>query len=312
MRDVTTKSFDELFRGVEKIVLTDFPDHENVGDSAIALGELEYFKVRGIEVERVYCVGTLFKGVYQTELPVVIHGGGNFGGLYPVVEEHRYAMAKKLNPDTTLIQAPQSVHFVDAEAERNFNKILALRSNFRMAVRDNLSASKIGAGMPGHVLSPDAVHLLGSIDAPVPSRRTVVLARTDGESAATPGLSAAHAEAVDWLQDYAWTRRQTLLRWKYRYLGRLGDWMNPTPERWKAIAQSRMDRGVGILAAGETIVTDRLHAMLIGLQMGRKVIAIDNNNHKLSSYAETWFGAAEPDVTFVPTFASAMKIAERK
>ncbi len=46
-----------------------------------------------------------------------------------------------------------------------------------------------------------------------------------------------------------------------------------------------------MLSSGETIVTDRLHAMLIGLQMGRSVIAVDNNNQKLSKYADTWFGA---------------------
>ncbi len=309
MKQKATESFDELFQDIDELVLTDFPDHENVGDSAIALGELAYFESRGIRVSSIYCVGTLYKGVYNSELPVVIHGGGNFGGLYPAVENHRYSMARNLNPNATLIQAPQSVHFVDAKAERNFADLLASRTQFRMGVRDNLSASKIVEALPKHVLSPDAVHLLGAIDAPAPSQATVVLARTDDESAVTPGSTGAQLGAVDWLEDYAWTRRQTLLRWKYRYLGRVGDWLNPKPERWKEIAEGRMNRGVGILAAGETIVTDRLHAMLIGLQMGRKVIAIDNNNHKLSSYSDTWFGAADPDVQFVSSFDDAMKLA---
>jgi hypothetical protein len=51
-----------------------------------------------------------------------------------------------------------------------------------------------------------------------------------------------------------------------------------------------------------------LHAMLIGLQMGRSVIAIDNNNRKLSKYAETWFGATSPDVRFAKSFADAHQI----
>lgn len=60
-----------------------------------------------------------------------------------------------------------------------------------------------------------------------------------------------------------------------------------------------MARGVSVLSAGETIVTDRLHAMLIGLQMGRRVIAVDNNNHKLSAYASTWFTDLSLPLEFV-------------
>lgn len=307
MKGEAFKAFDQLFEGIDRVVLTDFPDHENVGDSAIALGELEYFRTKRIAVDSIYCVGTLYKGVYKTKSPVVIHGGGNFGGLYPAVENHRYAMARRLNSDALLIQAPQSVHFVDEASRQNFITHLATRKDFRMGVRDNLSSSMIEGSLPQHIISPDAVHLLGRIQAPAPTQPTVILARTDGESASSPDSTPKHG-SVDWLEDYAWTRRQTLLRWKYRYLGRLGDWLNPSPARWEDIAQGRMDRGVGILSTGETIVTDRLHAMLIGLQMGRRVIAIDNNNRKLSSYAETWFGSANPDVRFVKSFGDAMNI----
>lgn len=312
MRSETLQSFDKLLADVHEVVLTDFPDHENVGDSAIALGELEYFAAKKIKVVDIYCVGTLYKKVYETRYPVVIHGGGNFGGLYPAVENHRYAMAQRLNPGSLLIQAPQSVHFVSEVARENFEGLLATRTKFRMAVRDNLSASRVSDALSDYVLSPDAVHMLGHIQAPPPSQQIIVLARTDAESAVGSDLDREESRSVDWLKDYTWTRQMTLLRWKYRYLGRLGDWLNPSVDRWKEIAQSRMDRGVSILATGETVVTDRLHAMLIGLQMGRRVVAIDNNNRKLSSYADTWFGSSNPDVTFASSFEDAIQIASRR
>lgn len=304
MQKIAYKAFDELFDGITELTLTDYPDHENVGDSAIALGELEYFHTRGIKVRNIYCVGTLHRSVYSETRPVVIHGGGNFGGLYPAVENHRYAMARKLDSRSILIQAPQSVHFVDHAAKSNFELLLAPRPNFRMAVRDTLSASKIQTCLPEHVLSPDAVHLLGRIEAPKPINKVVTLARTDGESADSRGPEG----GVDWLNDHAATRRQTLLRWKYRYLGKVGDWLNPSPQRWQEISESRLQRGVQILSRGETIITDRLHAMLIGLQMGRKVIAIDNNNRKLTSYADTWFGETNPDVRFAKSFNEAKEL----
>jgi pyruvyl transferase EpsO len=63
-----------------------------------------------------------------------------------------------------------------------------------------------------------------------------------------------------------------------------------------------------MLSLGETIVTDRLHGMLIGLQMGRSVVAIDNNNFKLTKYADTWFGATQPDVRFANSFEDAGRL----
>ena len=69
-----------------------------------------------------------------------------------------------------------------------------------------------------------------------------------------------------------------------------------------------MERGVRLLSPGETIVTDRLHAMLLALQMGRRVIAIDNANGKLTSYARTWFADGRAPVVFAEDLAHAAEL----
>jgi pyruvyl transferase EpsO len=83
------------------------------------------------------------------------------------------------------------------------------------------------------------------------------------------------------------------------------------PSLMLARSRKRLARGVELLAGGETIITDRLHAALLGLQIGRSVIAVDNNNSKLSAYADTWFGSCTPDLRFARTFDQARRLAEK-
>lgn len=296
----------QLHHDVEEIVFTDFPDHANVGDSAIALGQDAFWRDHGIAVKATYSVTTLPETVYDSLHTVAIHGGGNFGGLYPAMSEHRYRMAERLRANTTLIQLPQSVHFVSEAAKQEFARRMATREGLRIAVRDE--HSKADLEELGFIadLVPDSVHMLGHLDSPDPESAVIVLARRDDESsgiALPPGVV-----SVDWIRDPRSMTAATWLRWRARRWEATKSLGNHSPERWIRDAQSRMDRGVATLSWGRTIVTDRLHAMLIGLQMGRKVIAIDNNNQKLTRYAATWFGDTDPDVVFAPSFAAAIEL----
>jgi exopolysaccharide biosynthesis predicted pyruvyltransferase EpsI len=295
MRNKARASFDHLHRDVTTLVFTDFPDYANVGDSAIAMGQARYWRDSGMQVKATYTAFTLRNSVYKSTIPVLINGGGNLGGLYPRLSEHRYRLAERLNPNTMLIQAPQSVHFPHAADRDEFLKRMSRRVNLRIAVRDHLSQSLLVDHAREVILSPDAVHLLGHIQAPRPERAYTVLARTDAESA----QSTRHDEWADWIREDSWWIRNTRrVRQRTSHLpcGTLA--AHRSNEWWMAHAKRRLDFGVRALAAGETVVTDRLHAVLMALQMGRRVIAADNNNGKIRTYAETWFGDTNPDLVF--------------
>lgn len=290
-------SFDALSRlheGVDELVLTDFPDYENIGDSLIALGQAEFWRRAGIDVTATYSWLTIEDRVYSSTIPVAIQGGGNFGGLYPQHSAHRYRLAERLREDTLLIQEPQSVHFAHADDHEQFRQRMATRAALRLAVRDRTSLATVAPSVPQAFLAPDSVHMLGAIEAPEPVQELLFVLRRDAESALDgrtgPGgvpHSGAAADSVDWpamtLGDRARRRLARILR-----EGALTRRTNRTTERWFADARTRLHTGVALLSVGETIVTDRLHAMLLALQMGRRVIAIDNANGKLSSYVDTW------------------------
>lgn len=307
MRERTRQAFDELHRGVSELVFTDFPDHANVGDSAIALGEFEYWHEKSISIRSIYSAPILPRKVYSSECPVVLHGGGSLGGLYPDLGEHRYRLAERLRQQTLLVQEPQSIYFTSDLERDTFRVRMAGRAQLRLGVRDQHSFDQVKEEIDNLVLSPDAVHLLGEISSPSPSRDFVVLARTDAESAESRVLQG----SVDWLRDSFKLRVLRWGSWRSKQLPFIKPVFYRSNATWMDRAASRMARGVSVLSAGETIVTDRLHAMLIGLQMGRRVIAVDNNNHKLSAYASTWFSDLSLPLEFVESLEDGVSLAKQ-
>jgi exopolysaccharide biosynthesis predicted pyruvyltransferase EpsI len=294
MRRRAETAFVHLHRGVSELHYTQFPDHRNSGDSAIALGQARFWKEHGIAVRTTSSAGSMPERVCDSPIPVLIQGGGNLGGLYPVLSEARYALAERLPHDTLLIQAPQSVVFPTDADRRAFSRRFAARAKLRVAVRDQASYDLLRDEVGDLSLSPDAVHLLGAIDAPEPTQRRIVIARTDDETAGVLDGS----PSFDWPPDPLDLRAHEWLGWRAARHPILKRCMERDHETWMRRADRRFASAVRLMSRGEVVVTDRLHAMLIALQMGRRVIALDNNNRKLSRYAETWFGELQPSVTF--------------
>lgn len=303
MKDRTYEALLSAHQDIGRLILTDFPDHDNVGDSAIALGELEFCERSRIEVRSSHCIGTS-PGMFDADCAVALHGGGNFGGLYPDHDAYRYHLARSLPKDTVLIQEPQTVHFVSESARSEFRQRMASRYGLRILVRDQESYDTLRGDVAHLFLTPDAAHMLGEIAVPPPSKEAVFLLRRDEESrlVRSPGL-----ESVDWPRYHGprWMNVHLRSSIAKRMPGALAEMVNPSPKGWERIARTRLSWGISVLQAGETVVTDRLHAMILALHMGRRVIAIDNNNRKLSRYAETWFGGSDANVEFVADVSEA-------
>jgi pyruvyl transferase EpsO len=294
LRDTTRASLIGLHEGVSSVLLVDFPDHGNVGDSAIALGEQLFWQEAGIDLRAVYSRATLPSNFSGSSGAVAVHGGGNLGGLYPSASTHRYGLARRLRAEVTLIQEPQTVFFTEPREKEVFAQSFGQRANTRLAVRDLVSLAAVADVFSGAVLSPDPVHMLGKIESAAATREKLVVMRRDGESAGRA------LQGADWPAD---PRDLNRLRWwanRSRRIPPLRKLFHRGPTNWMNRAQRRFDQGVEFLSQGETIHTDRLHVMLMALQMGRKVIAYDNNYGKLSSYARTWLAPFEDSLTLVP------------
>lgn len=283
MRLLAADGLARLHDGVSQVAFLDFPDYANVGDSAIAAGQFEFWRSSGTRVATVRSAPLLDESVFRAEIPVLINGGGNIGGLYPEISEHRAKVFRGLREGIPLLQAPQTVHFVDSSAKSRFKRYFGTREGVRLAVRDQRSLDEVADIVSEAFLAPDPVHLLGALESAPASRPYVVLARQDSESRGLFGSG-----GIDWLEEPSSMRLYPRLCGAVSRRGLPTNVLRRTVHFWESRAIRRLKRGLALLSVGETVVTDRLHAMLIGLQMGRRVIALDNSYGKLSAYASTW------------------------
>ncbi len=313
LRRSIARALDPLIPARTPCALVDFPHHPNVGDSAIYLGELSYLRNRGCPVHYVSDWQSHDRDALRRALPegvVLIHGGGNFGDLYPYHHQLRQAVLRDF-PDRRIVQLPQSVHFDDPAAWEASRAVFSAHPDFHLVVRDRVSLDLVRRGYdtPTH-LCPDMAFMLdlppfrpasASLDA-------MVLSRTDGEKAASArgGFAAGgRIQVADWLDEplprdewlYQWANargRWPRTRWPRRAIA----WAQRTGAR--RMADERLERGLRLIHGGRALVTDRLHALLLGWMSGMPVFHVDNRYRKLASLLDTWL----PDRNDLLAFAT--------
>lgn len=309
LQQETQGGLDAFHSDVKAVRFVDFPDHTNIGDSAIALGSVAYWNSRHLPLLSVHNVYSTPRSLFkQQDAAIALQGGGSFGGLYPPMNDYRLRLVREITAAATLIQMPQSVVFPNDRLRKDNADAFALRPSARVAARDRFSQQELANIDIRATLVPDAAHALGPLLGPEATNPYVILARTDPEAATNAG-GRAQADTFDWPR--ASVPGRAIHRVKYQRAWpqaaqRLAD---RRPEFWINRAQNRLDTGIPLLAAGRTVITDRLHAMILGLHLGRRVIAVDNANRKLTNYASTWLTDSGIPLEFSESFADAVKTA---
>jgi pyruvyl transferase EpsO len=263
----------------------DYPNYLNPGDAAIWLGarsalgfvngnppaysaSLKEFSVAACRAR----VGT--GAIYFV-------GGGNFGDLYP---RHHLTRLKIINsmPDNPIVLLPFSCAWskaVDKDILVQTRRTVARPGPIRLFTRERKSQSQmIDLFGLGSTLCPDLVHALDIVGPPASIEVQAVL-RGDREAA----TSFAAIRSIDWAEHAdlrRWNRVGKLLLMgapTYASLS-LRDW----------IASRKTETAIRLVSQGKRLITDRLHAFLFGLALGRPVTVLDNSTGKVFAYYDTW------------------------
>jgi pyruvyl transferase EpsO len=289
-RAALTDLYRRHIRPGQPYALLDFPDHANVGDSAIWLGEIALLGHVGAG-DPAYVSRwddfdeAAFRAACPTG-PILIHGGGNLGDIWSHHQHFREDLLTRFR-DRTIVQLPQSIHFRDPANRMRFARIARAHPDFHLYVRDQPSLMLAGRHLDCPVtLAPDSAFGLGALARPVaPNHPLLLLLRTDSERAARddgPLLEVPGVIARDWLEEPPVTQH------------------DPT-----ARAQLRVERGLRLLSRGERIVTDRLHGHILSLLLGIPHVVLDNDYGKVGAYLAAW----TRDDPCVAQAASAMEAA---
>lgn len=274
------------------VALVDFPDHANVGDSAIWLGETCWLRVAGRTPSYVSALADFDAAALADAVPdgpILIHGGGNFGTLWPKHEMFRLELLRAF-PGRPIIQLPQSIHYADDATAGEMAETIRTHGAFTLLVRDARSLTFAREHFDCAVeLCPDAALMLGR-QARSRAANTDVLAllRTDHERRADQAQPhGAGVVAVDWLTERRasrWTMRQRLRLAKLRRRTRQAERL----ARFEALARWRVARGLRLLARGRVVVTDRLHAHILSLLLDLPHVVLDNSYGKIGGFADQW------------------------
>ena len=279
------------------VALLDCPNHGNVGDSAIWLGELAYLRSLGIQQPDytcdidTYCRDNLARRI--GEGVIVLTGGGNLGDLWREHQRFRERVIKDF-PHNSIVQLPQSIHFQDRHALTRARGIFSSHAALTLLVRDrkSLAIAQNDLRVPAF-LCPDMALCLGPLARPAaPTRDVVWLSRTDKESRLPrTARSDAGVERQDWVEERATglIRLSRLLdRQTVRHPRSIGPLIALRSRVREQVARQRLRRGCRLLAEGRAVITDRLHGHILSLLLGIPHFLLDNSNGKVRSFYETW------------------------
>jgi len=275
--------------------LVDFPDHANVGDSAIWLGEVKLLRaLTGRDPDYVSTWHDFDEAAFRRACPggtLFLHGGGNLGDIWPHHQRFRETILATIR-DRPVVQLPQSIHFrAPAEADR-FATLVARHPAFTLYVRDtrSLEFARRHFACETH-LAPDSAYALGPQPRSAADCDVLMLLRTDDERVGYVLPDPEHTMVVDWLED---------------------DPDVPSgsdPAARHAQAANRVARGLRLLSRGRMMVTDRLHGHILADLLGVPHVVLDNDYGKLAAYLAAW-----PPATVIAratTPAAALQVAER-
>lgn len=279
----------------DRCVLLDFPAHGNVGDSAIWLGERAWLERRGVEITYVCDRTTFSKSAVADAVgtgTILLHGGGNFGDIWQPHQAFRQEVITSF-PHNRIVQLPQTLHFQNPDELERARAIVNAHDHLLILCRDRESHAFARTHFRAQaVLCPDMAFQLGHIDPPGERGPGVVwLARTDPESAIgemrrpTNGL-----EPTDWLTDTPTAVVAAAQHLQDRLRRDPSDRaaILEAPALYDAVARERVLRGCRTLAAGQVVVTDRLHGHILCELMGLPHVLLDNNYGKLRRFFQTW------------------------
>ena len=305
LREQIICAFRRIIPAQPRCALLDFPDHANVGDSAIWLGEKKLLEKISARIVYECDLASYSRAVLAERIGdgvILLHGGGNFGDIWPKRQIFRERVIEAF-PRNRIIILPQTIFFREAANLRRAQAVLNKHPDLVILARDRRSLETACTDFKGTaVLCPDMAFMLGEFSQCESAKKDIVwLARTDVEARTSQmaALNDPNIAVLDWLSEPA-TILRTVYRRSVQAIARhprlLKSLVNPVRSLLDRLAAQRVARGARMLSGGRAVVTDRLHAHIMSLLLGIPHVVLDNNYGKVKEFYSLWTGECETAV----------------
>jgi pyruvyl transferase EpsO len=290
-----------------RVALIDYPQHENVGDSAIWAGETKlldhpHWPIAYVAERRFHNDAEMTSRLGNGT--ILLHGGGNLGDLWPRHQQFREEIVAR-HHSHRIVQLPQTVLFRDDRAKSLSGDLLSRHGDLVVAARDQQSYDMLRSMNLRAELVPDSAFCLGPMPRPrrVGERSRVLwLSRTDHESLVR-AQSHENIVVTDWLRRPKPPLSDPGARALFHSTSFIHRCRNhgrgkvavsaPLSICYNAAAHRRVLRGVRLLSSADVVVTDRLHGHILCLLLGIPHVLLPDRYGKLSSFWRTWTNSSQ-------------------
>lgn len=290
----------------EDFVYLDLPYHDNIGDTLIWEGTLAFFQTLPYRCLYRSAVPTFKSSNIPTgRCTILLHGGGNFGDLWPDHQRFRMEIIQKY-PKHRIIILPQTFFYEDQELMKQDAEIMARHPDLHICARDTTSLALLNEHFSKNHISlvPDMAFCIPqeTIDKyrQKEENKTLILKRIDKElpDGSVEKLQPAgkNVEIRDWpsLEQSKPPSRKVykLLNNKYSSRGMV-DWY-----AHHFFKNKLLKIGIGFVSQYNEIYTTRLHVAILAVLLHKPFYFLDNSYGKNSTFFDTWFNDVE-GVTFL-------------
>lgn len=264
------------------VYLLDLPGHNNLGDEAIGISEVNFLKkystLYGYNVEFYSCLDNFFSRIkwlkknISSKDVIVCQGGGNLGDLYPYYEYIRLLIIKSF-PNNKIVIFPQT-YYVTNKKSRIYNLMKKIYSNHSKLViyaREEKSYQLLQEDFKTNkvLLAPDMVlsYPYHRKNIRKQNKKVLFCLRNDKEK----GKNKKAIETIE----------KNILALGYDIsftdtMEREGKTYNNFDDAKRAV-----DKKIEEFSSAELVVTDRLHGMVLSILGGTNCLALDNSTHKV-------------------------------
>lgn len=268
--------------GRQIVYLLDTPNHDNLGDHAIAWAQRKFIEralpdamILELPIELVDMhLKFIRRHIHPGDLFCFI-GGGNFGDAYLM---HEYSKRKvcQLFPDNRIIIFPQTISYSDTpRGHRELaltQKALRPHRKLTITARDSVShqRAKEWFSHAECILTPDIVLSLPPVRAEVPRQGILCCLRRDDE----------RNDSV-WAGDVV--TRLAAAGYSFTLSDTAGEGRVSLAERHGALEKKWRE-----FCGAQLVITDRLHGMIFACITSTPCIVLDNYNHKIRNFYRSW------------------------
>lgn len=291
----------DLIQDKKDVFYFDYPLHLNVGDLLIYHGTEQFFKDHHIQVRLTRSEFDLDLAEVQQKITpnttILLHGGGNFGDLYPQHQKIREMMVRHF-PNNRIIVLPQTLYFKEEKNQAKSAALFRQHNDCHLLARDIRTLEAFKQFSDNARLSPDMAHqLYGTL--PVKSATTgkqLYFLRKDIEASqvekAIIETLPQDANIQDW-DDILSNVDSKVLAISWR-VGKLANrfklnWLkNALNQFWFAYTKRIVTRVAKVFLNNDQVTTTRLHGHIFSCLLELPNQVCDNSYGKNSGYASLW------------------------